>query len=109
VLFGLTDWFIVSYVEPGRPWVYVAIRAIGVMLIGAVVLRLHLQPLPSPGAVRAIEILTFVGMTVLVSLTCYEFRGIAGPLQKGITNALSRPLAHCHPSPAHGAQPPLSH
>ena len=46
-LFGLTDWFIVAFVEPGPLWYFLLLRGIGLLILTAAVARLHMNPMPS--------------------------------------------------------------
>ena len=88
ILFGLTDWFIVAFVEPGRLWVYWGLRAIGLVVVALSVVRLHRQPLPSERFVGALEIGALAILSALVSVSCLEFRGIESPLALGIITIL---------------------
>ena len=75
-LFGLVDWFVVSCVHPGRFWVYLLVRAVGLFLLGGAVWRLFSQPRVSPRMLRAIDVGVFASISALVSVTCLEYRGI---------------------------------
>ena len=88
VAFGLVDWFIVAFVEPGRLWVYWAIRAIGLALLIAASIRVFAKPMPTPRLLRAIDVFVFSAMSALISLQCIEFGGIASPLALGVLTVL---------------------
>jgi len=88
-LFGLTDLFVVEFVQPGRLWLFLLLRAVGLVILGIGALRLHRRPTPSPGLVRFLDVFTFTSLSVLVSAQCVEFGGIASPLSLGIVTILA--------------------
>lgn len=87
-LFGITDWFIVRFVEPGPFWYFLLLRGAGLLMLTGIVARLHLNPMPSPGLLRFMDIFAFTTMSALVSGMCLEFRGIVSPLALGVMTIL---------------------
>jgi len=83
-LFGLVDWFVVSYVHAGRLWYYLVLRAIGMLWIGLGAARLHTRPLPSPRLLRFLDVGVFTALGGLISATALELKGIASPLAMGV-------------------------
>jgi serine/threonine protein kinase len=88
-LFGLTDWYVVSFVHPGRLWLYLALRAAGLAVLGLAALRMHAEPMPSAGTVRLLDVVVFATLSALVSAQCVELGGIASPLSLGIITILA--------------------
>jgi len=88
-LFAFADWFIVAFIQPGRLWFYLLMRAIGLVVVGAVALRLHSMPPPTPRAVRIMDVGSFTSLSILISASCVEFGGIASPLSIGIVTLLA--------------------
>lgn len=87
-LFGLTDVFIVNFVEPGRLWLYLMLRGLGLIVISLVAWRLHRAPSPSPRMLRFLDTATFTSTAALVSVSCIEFRGLESPLTLGVVTIL---------------------
>jgi serine/threonine-protein kinase len=86
--FGLVDWFIVAFVNPGRLWVYMLLRGIGILLLGAAAASIFNRPGPSPRMLRFLNVSIFAALSALVSISCLEFKGIASPLALGIVTIL---------------------
>jgi tRNA A-37 threonylcarbamoyl transferase component Bud32 len=87
-LFGLVDWFIVTFVQSGRLWFYWTLRGIGLVLIACAALRIFARPPPSPRMLRFLDTLVFTGASALISVSCLEFNGIASPLAMGVITVL---------------------
>jgi len=88
-LFAFADWFIVAFIQPGRLWFYLVLRAIGLGVVGAAALRLHSTPVPGPRMLRLIDAVAFTSLSILISASCLEFGGIASPLSIGIVTLLA--------------------
>jgi eukaryotic-like serine/threonine-protein kinase len=82
--FGLVDWFIVAAVHPGRLWLYLALRAAGLVPLLVGVLLLYGRRLPGPRLMRWADAFTCLSLSVLISASCIEFRGIVSPLVLGV-------------------------
>jgi hypothetical protein len=82
--FGVVDWFVVQFVHPGRLWLYLALRAAGLLplLVGVVVL--YARRMPRPALVRWTDAGTCFVLSALISVSCLEFRGIVSPLVLGV-------------------------
>lgn len=87
-LFGVVDWFIASYVHPGRLWFYLLLRAIGLAFLLFGVLRIYASRLPSPSGLRVVDAVVCSAFSILVTVSCYEFDGIASPLALGIVTII---------------------
>jgi len=83
-LFGLVDWFVVSFVQSGRLWYYLTLRAIGLFWLGLAAFRIYRRRMPSPGMLRFMDVSVFTALAVLISATSLEFQGIASPLAMGV-------------------------
>jgi tRNA A-37 threonylcarbamoyl transferase component Bud32 len=92
-LFGIADWLIVTFIQPGRLWLFLLLRVIGLAVILVSTLRLHARTMPSPGALRVLDTFTFIALSVLISAACVEFGGIASPLSLGIVTLLACRIA----------------
>jgi hypothetical protein len=86
-LFGVVDWFVVSFVEHGRFSVYLACRAIGLAFLGCVLLWLY-KGAPTPRVLTALRLGTAVVFSALITITCHEFRGIESPLAIGVVTVV---------------------
>ena len=86
--FGLLDWFIVSFVSPGRLWFYLTLRAIGLLVLLIAVLQIFAQKAPSSRRLRIIDSGTSALLTILITTSCLEFGGIASPLAMGVVVVL---------------------
>ena len=87
-VFAVVDWFIASYVEPGRLWLYLLLRAIGLVALLVAVVRVYSARAPSPRALRVIDVFICTSFSILVSIACVEFRGIDSPLALGVVTVL---------------------
>lgn len=83
-VFGLVDWFIVSYVSPGRLWFYLALRAIGLVILLVAVVQIYAKKAPSSLRLRVLDCMTASLLTILITTSCLEFGGIASPLAMGV-------------------------
>jgi hypothetical protein len=82
--FALVDWFIVSFVHPGRLWFYLLLRAIGLLPLLLAVVILYGRRMPSPGLLRWTEAGAVATLSGLVSLSSIEYGGITSPLVLGV-------------------------
>ncbi|HYU15557.1 MAG TPA: serine/threonine-protein kinase, partial [Candidatus Acidoferrum sp.] len=82
--FGLVDWFIVTFVQPGRLWLYLALRALGLVPLLLCVVVMYGRRLPRPWLVRWTDAGTCFVLSALVSIACREFGGIVSPLILGV-------------------------
>ena len=87
-LFGVVDWFIASWVHPGRLWFFLLLRAIGLAILLFGVLRIYASRLPGPTGLRIVDTLVCGSFSILVTISCYEFHGIASPLALGIVTII---------------------
>lgn len=88
-VFGLVDWFIVNFVEPGRLWFYLSLRAIGLVVLLAAVLLTFGKTEPSIRRLRMIDAGGSAILSVLITISCLEFGGIASPLAIGVVLVLA--------------------
>ncbi len=86
--FGIVDWFVVQFVHPGRLWFYLLLRAVGLAILLFGVLRIYAARFPSPRGLRFIDTTVCTAFSILVTLSCYEFKGIASPLALGIVTII---------------------
>ncbi len=82
--FALVDWFICRHVSPGRLWLYLAIRAIGMIPLAFAFMRLRSPQPPGRTELRVIDAWLVGTLTALVTIPCVEFGGIASPLVMGV-------------------------
>lgn len=83
-LFGVLDWYIVTFVYPGRLWWFLLMRVIGLVALGIGVLVTYSPRPPGPRTLAFFEWWIVTSLAVLVSLGCVELRGIDSPLATGI-------------------------
>ncbi len=89
IFFGLVDWFIVSYVSPGRLWFYLTLRAIGLVTLCVAAAQVFGRNKPSLRRLRVIDAAIVTILSVLITVSCLEFGGIASPLAMGVVIVLS--------------------
>jgi len=82
-LFSLVDIFICTFVAPGRLWLYLAIRAIGMIPLAFAFFRLRSPHPPGRTELRVIDAWLVGTLTALATIPCVEFGGIASPLVMG--------------------------
>ena len=82
--FALVDWFIVTFVHPGRLWFYLLLRAIGLLPLLLAVVIVYGRRMPSAASVRWVEAGGATILSVLVSLSSIEYGGITSPLVLGV-------------------------
>jgi serine/threonine-protein kinase len=82
-MFALVDWFICTFLTPGRLWFYLAIRAIGMVPLMLAFSRLHSREAPGPTELRFIDAGLCGALTILIGLTSVELGGIASPIVLG--------------------------
>ncbi len=87
-LFVLVDWFIVAYVHPGRLWVYLSLRAVGMFVLLIAIALINGRKLPSRHRVLVLDALTCWSMAVLITISCIEFGGITSPLVLGVITVM---------------------
>lgn len=83
-VFGLLDWFIVSFVAPGRLWFYLTLRAIGLVILLVAVIQIYSKKTPSSLRLRVLDAATASLLTILITTSCLEFGGISSPLAMGV-------------------------
>jgi serine/threonine-protein kinase len=83
-VFGLVDWFIVSFVAHGRLWFYLTLRAIGLVILLVAVLQIYAKKTPSSLRLRVLDCVTASLLTILITTSCLEFGGISSPLAMGV-------------------------
>ena len=82
--FAFVDWFIVSFVHPGRLWFYLLLRAIGLLPLLLAVVIVYARRMPSPAALRWVEAGGTTILSMLISLSSIEYGGITSPLVLGV-------------------------
>ena len=82
-MFAVADWFVVTYVHPGRLWIYLALRGIGCALLLVGVIRLFANKMVSPRELRFWEVTISAGLCGLIAGQSLEYGGIASPLAMG--------------------------
>jgi serine/threonine-protein kinase len=82
--FALVDWFIVTFVHPGRLWFYLMLRALGLLPLLVGVIVVYGRRMPSPGVLRWLEAGATASLSVLVSVSSIEYGGFASPLVLGV-------------------------
>lgn len=86
--FGLVDWFVVSFVTPGRLWFYLLLRGIGLLVLLVAVLQIFGTKRISGARMRGLDIFVTSSLTILITISCIEFGGIASPLAMGVVTVL---------------------
>jgi len=87
-LFGLVDWFVTAFVEPGDLGFYLTCRAVGFLVLAPVVIRVHVRPPPSPAMLTFLEVSAGFALCALITLTGVEFGGITTPLILGVVTVV---------------------
>ena len=87
--FGLVDWYIVSFVAPGRLWFYLSLRAIGLLALLVTVTQTFGGKEPTSKALRFIDAAISSLLSVLITISCLEHGGIASPLAMGVVLVLA--------------------
>jgi eukaryotic-like serine/threonine-protein kinase len=82
--FALVDWFIVTFVHPGRLWFYLMLRALGLLPLLVGVIVVYGRRMPSPAVLRWLEAGATASLSVLVSVSSIEYGGFASPLVLGV-------------------------
>src|SRR5690606_14622442 len=82
--FALVDWFIVTFVHPGRLWFYLLLRALGLLPILLAVFVLYGRRMPGPRLMRVTEVLVGASLAALVSLSSIESGGLHSPIVLGV-------------------------
>jgi len=82
--FGLVDWFVVTYVHPGRLWLYLAARAAGLLPLLVSVMVMYGRRTPGAALIRWTDAVTCFSLSALVTLTCVESGGLSSPLVLGV-------------------------
>ena len=82
--FGLVDWFVVSFVHPGRLWLCLALRAAGLLPLLLSVVVMYGRRMPGPRLVRWTDAGTCLSLSALISVGCAELGGIGSPLVLGV-------------------------
>ena len=82
--FALVDWFLVTFVQPGRLWFYLVLRAIGLIPILAAVLIVYARRMPTPRMLRWVESGVSACLSALISVSALEYGGIVSPLVLGV-------------------------
>jgi serine/threonine-protein kinase len=86
--FAIFDWFIVTFIEPGNLSFHLALRGLGLILLGLAVTTVHALRNPSSKLLIAIETFILTSLSALITAQCLEFRGIASPLALGVVTLL---------------------
>jgi serine/threonine-protein kinase len=82
--FALVDWFIVTFVHPGRLWFYLLLRGIGLFPLLIAVIVLYGRRMPGPMTLRWIETSVAGSLSALVSLASIESGGLESPIVLGV-------------------------
>jgi serine/threonine-protein kinase len=82
--FALIDWFLVTFVQPGRLWFYLVLRAIGLVPLGIAVLVIYGKRMPTPAVARWMEAGVCACLSALISVSALEYGGIVSPLVLGV-------------------------
>ncbi len=82
--FAFVDWFLVTFVQPGRLWFYLTLRAIGLAPLLIAVLIVYGKRMPSPAVLRAVEAGVSACLSALISVSALEYGGIVSPLVLGV-------------------------
>lgn len=83
-LFGLLDWMVVTFIQPGRLWVYWALRVVGTIPFASLLVRLHKSPPPSPRVLMFWDMFAYTAAAALIGLMCVEYEGITSPYTAGV-------------------------
>lgn len=86
--FAILDWFIVSYIAPGALGFHLALRVLGLCLLGLAVAVIHSRRHLSARMLIAVETFICTSLSALISVQCLEFRGITSPLALGVVTIL---------------------
>jgi hypothetical protein len=87
-LTALLDWWVTSTVGAGQLSHFLLLRAVGTLLGVAALWRLTRLVEPSPALLRCIDLGIYTGVSLLVSLMCLWFGGIASPYATGLITVL---------------------
>jgi eukaryotic-like serine/threonine-protein kinase len=87
--FVVVDCLLVLQALSARLWVYLAARAVGLVVVGLGVLRLRRSAAPlSPGGLRWLDAVIFALLCALVSITAAEAPLLQGPAPLGVATLL---------------------
>jgi len=87
--FGLVDWYIVSFVSPGRLWFCLALRAVGLVALLIAVAQTFGRKEPSSRKMRWVDATVSSVLTILITISSLEFGGIASPVSVGVVLVLA--------------------
>jgi eukaryotic-like serine/threonine-protein kinase len=87
--FAFVDWFLVTFVHPGRLSVYLAARLLGLVAIVLGAVRLS-RGMKAPGArgLRALDTGVFTALCAFIALPAIECGGLESPLALGVCTLL---------------------
>src|SRR5690606_31740892 len=82
--FAAVDWFIVTFVHPGRLWFYLLLRGLGLFPLLLAVVVLYGRRMPGPAVLRWTEAGVCGALSALVSLSSIESGGLRSPIVLGV-------------------------
>ena len=85
LLFGIYDWVVVTWIEPGSLVALTGPRLAGALCIGLVLARATWLPIHSIRTVYRLATTVLVAGAGVLALTCIHYRGFASPYAHGIS------------------------
>jgi serine/threonine-protein kinase len=82
--FAIVDWYIVEFVHPGRLWVYMTLRGIGLFLLLVAIALIHGRRTPSRLRVYVLDTIGCSTAAALITISTLEYEGITSPLALGV-------------------------
>jgi serine/threonine-protein kinase len=81
--FAFIDWMVTRYLDAGRLWYMLAIRAAVVLAALPILRRLYKSPPPSLRTLAILDTCSYGLAAAGIGLMCVEFRGLASPYADG--------------------------
>jgi serine/threonine-protein kinase len=86
--FAIIDYLIARWIVPGTLWWNIGLRFGGGVPIVLFVAWVHRDPPPSPTALRRFDDTVYTWASLVISIMCVRFRGIASPYANGVSLVL---------------------
>jgi serine/threonine-protein kinase len=83
VAFAAIDWLVAHYLDAGRLWFLLTVRAAVFLFALPILHRLYRSPALSAGMLALFDALSYGSAAAGIALMCVEFRGLASPYSSG--------------------------
>ncbi|HTV18195.1 MAG TPA: serine/threonine-protein kinase [Polyangiaceae bacterium] len=82
------DLYVTEVAGEGDLWTFISCRAIGALVLLAVIVRLRREPAPSPAALSRYDVLAFTSAALCIGATALAYKGIESPYAPGVVVVL---------------------